>query len=248
MKCGAKKKDGGQCGRLALKGSSRCALHGGKSLKGIASPLFKHGRYSKYMPQRLMDRYLDALKDPELLAMRDDISLVDARMADLLQRVDTGEAGKTWAELRGAYKALISFMKANDGAGVKASLDDMSALIHKGYGDYVAWNEVMGAMEQRRKMVESERKRLLEMQQVITVEDTLGLMMRIIDAIKRNITDRETLNRISRELTAILSTGAGQTDIAGLQSGLGDFSEPEREPVDIGAFSDTGDGRQQDAA
>jgi len=240
MKCEAKKKSGdGLCQRNAVAGSNRCALHGGKSLRGIASPSFKTGRYSKYMPERLVARYFESVDDPELLAMRDDISLVDARMSDLLKRVDTGEAGKTWAELKGAYKALVNFMKASDGVGVKASLDEMNKLINKGYGDYVAWNEVMGSMEQRRKLVESERKRLMDMQQVITVEDTLGLTMRIIDVIKRNVQDKATLYRISGELTKILTIGSSSTDITRIQSGVGKIPEPERDGVDCGALQDT---------
>jgi hypothetical protein len=33
--------------------NGRCNLHGGKSLPGIASPRYKHGLYSKYIPQGL---------------------------------------------------------------------------------------------------------------------------------------------------------------------------------------------------
>jgi hypothetical protein len=39
--------------------NGRCRMHGGKSLHGIASPRFKHGRYSKYLFARLAGRYLE---------------------------------------------------------------------------------------------------------------------------------------------------------------------------------------------
>jgi hypothetical protein len=37
--------------------NGRCALHGGKSLRGIASPRFRHGRYSTLLPLNLAERY-----------------------------------------------------------------------------------------------------------------------------------------------------------------------------------------------
>ena len=45
--CGAKTRSGGQCKNLAMHPAGRCRMHGGKSLRGLASPRYKHGKYSK---------------------------------------------------------------------------------------------------------------------------------------------------------------------------------------------------------
>lgn len=45
--CGARTKSGNPCQNLPMK-NGRCRMHGGLSLKGIASKRFKHGKYSKY--------------------------------------------------------------------------------------------------------------------------------------------------------------------------------------------------------
>lgn len=45
--CGAKTRSGGRCKNLAMYPAGRCRMHGGKSLRGLASPRYKHGRYSK---------------------------------------------------------------------------------------------------------------------------------------------------------------------------------------------------------
>ena len=37
--------------------NGRCRMHGGKSLRGVASLPFKHGRYSKQLSDRLAGRF-----------------------------------------------------------------------------------------------------------------------------------------------------------------------------------------------
>ena len=45
--CGARTRSGGRCKNLAMFPAGRCRMHGGLSLRGLASPRYKHGRYSK---------------------------------------------------------------------------------------------------------------------------------------------------------------------------------------------------------
>src|SRR5262245_57591682 len=103
--CGAKNRKGELCGRAPVPGRERCKLHGGNSLVGVAVGTYKTGRYSKYLPQHLLDRYHEAAGDANLLALRDEIGVVDARLADLLKRVDTGESGARWKVLQAAWRA-----------------------------------------------------------------------------------------------------------------------------------------------
>ena len=45
--CGARTRRGAPCKNLAMYPARRYRLHGGKSLRGLASPRYKHGKYSK---------------------------------------------------------------------------------------------------------------------------------------------------------------------------------------------------------
>ncbi len=45
--CNARTRSGGLCQNAPMYPAGRCRMHGGKSLRGIASPRFKHGRYCK---------------------------------------------------------------------------------------------------------------------------------------------------------------------------------------------------------
>ncbi len=199
-RCKAKARSGKRCRQAVVPSMKVCRYHGGLSKRGIDSPTFKHGRYSKYLPARLLDRYQQAASDPQLLEMRDEIALVDARLGDLLKRIDKGEAGEKWIA---AKKVFTEFKEANIAGDVtkqQDSLLQLNTLLDKGQGDYLIWEEIGRTIDQRRKLVESERKRLIELQQVITAEQAMLFLARVTDIIKTNVTDPIAFSKISREL------------------------------------------------
>jgi hypothetical protein len=187
----------------------RCNLHGGKSLKGAASPQFKTGRHSKYLPTRLRERYQEALDDPELIALNDEIALIDARLAELLGRIDSGESMSVWEKLRKAYQALREAQAAKDVAGTVDALNVLGDMIERGGRDDETWNQIYYLLDQRRKLTESERKRRVDMQQMVTAERLTILMTAVQDAIRRNVHDRDTLSAISADIRALISGGSG---------------------------------------
>jgi hypothetical protein len=202
--CGAKKKDGTPC-RMSPMPNGRCRLHGGKSLAGIASPLFKDGRYSRFLPARLGPRYDEARADGELLALREDIALTDARLGDLLSRVDTGESGALWRSLMAAREDLLARRKAGDTVGQIAALNQIVELIAEGHADYRAWGEVAAVLDQRRRLVESERKRLVEMQQMISSERMMVLLGAVVGVIQEHVRDRAILSGITTGIQKLIT-------------------------------------------
>ena len=189
-----------------MNGTNVCYVHGGPTQKGIASPNFKHGRYSKSIPDRLSERYQESIKDPEILALREEVALTDARLTDLLSRVDTGESGALW---KTAQSAFFDFRNANtsgDQDKMTVALTALNRILNLGVDDYKAWDEVGKTLEQRRKLVESERKRLVDMEQMITVERTMVLLSAVISVIRDNVTDRKTLHKISTDIGQLISS------------------------------------------
>ncbi|MGI8403704.1 MAG: hypothetical protein ACR2OE_02845 [Thermomicrobiales bacterium] len=71
-----------------MRGRNVCLAHGGKTPRGAASPHFKTGRYSRSLPGRLVAAYEEALNDPRLLSLRDDIALTDAMLMETLSQLD----------------------------------------------------------------------------------------------------------------------------------------------------------------
>ncbi len=202
--CGAKTRSGGKCKAPAMR-NGRCRLHGGKSLAGPASGTFKTGRYSKYMPARLLERYEAAIEDPELLNLKHDISLVDSRLSDLLQRVDTGESRTLWEKARKVNQEIQKAVHDENYGRMMVQCLELDRLIGDAMVDHEAWYEIHAILDQRRKLVESEQKRLVSMQQMITSEQAMTLITAVIDTVRRNVPDRSILAAISADITRIIT-------------------------------------------
>lgn len=209
MQCGAKTRTGQPCKTPAMP-NGRCRMHGGKHPGGIAAARFKDGRHSKYLPARLSGRYAEAMADSALLELRAEVALVDARLGDLLTRVDTGESGALWTSLGQARRELIAAKQA--GALIEQTkwINAILDLIARGHADYAAWSEIGQVLEQRRRLVESERKRQIEMQQTITAEKAMLLIGAILGVIRDNVTDRKQLNAISTAIVGLAALEAGE--------------------------------------
>lgn len=159
MQCTAKsKRSGVQCRKAATPGSTKCHMHGGKSLGGMASPTFKTGRYSKHLPERLAGKYKEAMRDPNLLDLRSEVALLDIRLGELVEAL---------------------------GGNVP---------------DHESWSAIVDLLESRRKLVDSEHKRMVAMHQMISADRAMILLAAVVDVIRRNVEDRQVLAVISSEI------------------------------------------------
>lgn len=207
-RCTAKAKSTGvRCLNDSEPGFKVCGSHGGKTPRGEDSPHFKHGRSRRHkvLPPRMVEAYESSLTDSELLSLRQELSLVDARLTDILKRVDTGESGQLWRSLQAAYDGLREARSTNDGTKMASYLNDIGALIQRGMGDYAAWDEISRLMEQRRRLVESESRRLKDMQAMISAEEAMAVIGELYVILQTHIEDSVILDRIGRDITARLA-------------------------------------------
>jgi hypothetical protein len=198
MECGAQKRGGkGICKARAME-NGRCRIHGGKSLVGVASGQFVHGRHSKYLPVRLASTYAASIADPDLLAMRSELALLDSRLSDVLEGIGNSESGELWKRLK---EAMREHDKAKEGDKAEA-FGRIRWLINEGYQEYMSWMEVRHIIEDRRRVADSERGRLKDLQQMITAERAMVFVSAVVDAVRRHVDDRDVLAAISNDLRA----------------------------------------------
>lgn len=184
-------------------------MHGGKTPVGAAASQFKTGRYSKHLPARLAGRYEESSKDVELLELRAEVSLVDSRLAELLHRLDTNEAGHWWKELKRIH---VEYMDAERKAEIPLMrfwLSEWGRVINSGLTDYALWEEIQGILEQRRRLVESERKREVEMHQTITAERAMLLIGALTNIIQSHVTDPRILAAIAADTRKLITVEPG---------------------------------------
>jgi hypothetical protein len=204
MQCSARAKSSGQqCRRRAVTGMRVCQVHGGVTPKGPASPHWIDGRHSKYLPKHLLGAYLAARDDPERLALMDELALIDARLNDVLGRVDSGESGRLWTELRKTVAALEAAKRSGDVAVVATTLTTIVDLVTQGHDDAAAWQDVAGLIERRRKLVDSESKRQREAREMIHIEQAFGLMGMLVEAVRGHVTDPTALRAVAETFSRL---------------------------------------------
>lgn len=179
-------------------------MHGGKQPRGLAHPGTKTGRFSKDLPTRLLAQYEAALDDPDMIALHEELALVTAREGDLLGRVDTGEAGAHWRGIRDALADFRRAQRRDDAPAAAAALREMERLTDLGIADYQAWAELFDTIEARRRLADTERRRLEAMQQVITTERAMLLVAALVDTVRRHVDDRQVLGAIGRDLARLV--------------------------------------------
>ena len=202
--------------------NGRCRYHGGLAIPaGPHHPTYKHGRLSKYIPPKLSEAYAEAYADKQLLEIRSDVALLDTRRNELVQRIDTGESGSLWRKLREAWEELQS---AQTDAKTAASEDNHEALararersasaltaigraIVAGSSNEFTWDEVTTYTERLVSMKEAELTRLRQLNQVITIEQMVGLVGLMHQAILQVVSDRHQQIEIGRIINVWLNTG-----------------------------------------
>ena len=91
--------------------NGRCRMHGGLTPRGTDLPQFSHGRFSRSLPDRLVERYETALADTERHDLRDEIALAETKIADLLAQIGESEgAAGSEAESEAVWRDLERWM------------------------------------------------------------------------------------------------------------------------------------------
>lgn len=208
QKCNATRKhDGEKCQQPVVEGMEKCRFHGGKSLKGVAAPSFRDGRYSKYMPARMLDKYHESLKDPAALTQRHELALIESRIEDLIKRTDSGESGALMKELRGIARQHEQAVRSNDPAEVMRTMKELVGMIKQANSDYRAWDDIHRWTMAREKMVASERKRQQDAKQTVTLSEMMAIISALGEILRRHVTDMGVLNAVTTDIGRLINSG-----------------------------------------
>lgn len=202
---GRKRSDGKPCGSTYVKANGLCKMHGGSARRGAEHPLFKHGRSSmvfKELPKKFHDAYMASLTDPDILSLRDDIAISDARVAELLARLDTSESSDRWLQVGAAMTFITTELAKTDPDlnEVEDSVTQIQNLVKNALADERTWRDLRTQTQHRRKLVDAERQRLKDLHAYLTAEEALTLVARLTDAIIRHVEDKAALSAILLEV------------------------------------------------
>jgi hypothetical protein len=207
---------GEQCKAKSRRTGERC--RSGRSLVGAAASNYKTGRYSRLLPKGLATKYAAALDDPEWLALKDEIALSEARLGEALERLNEHETPALLKLLDTEYGRLRTAIDAGNAAGVTRAMHALDDLFAKRTAVAGLWAEVDALIEQRRRLSDTEQKRLVAMQQMISSEQAMVLIDTLLGIIKTHVTDRKALAAISTDIVAIVGASAVTRSAGGTKS------------------------------
>lgn len=216
-RCGAKKRGkDAVCMSTGLMANGKCRLHGGATPHGVASPNFKNGKFSKYMPRHLVEDYELQRSDPELVSNRENLALVGTLINQRLKQIYEGSVPDAWEaalDLLRQYESELNWEPEYDHRGklIKKEPDpDRTLLILKehlrrGFRNANAFDLLEPLLESHRKHVDTEYKRLKDLNTKLDTSEAVAVARALVDAVKRHVRDPKQLAAIQADVSRILS-------------------------------------------
>jgi hypothetical protein len=206
----SRSRPGDYCRSTAVYANGRCKNHGGPTPGGIAHPGFKNGAASKHLPTRLLSKYQEALNDPELGSLENELALVQARTNDLLSSLDEGGTSEIFFEIDEAVQAFQCASSDNDRKGMRESWRRLENAVKRGKSEAAAWEEIGSKLELKRKLSVSQARRQKDLEHLVPVEKANSLIAALLAAVRENVADKGALAKINETFRRYIQTGTSE--------------------------------------
>lgn len=180
------------CMQYPKHGRTACRKHGGATPAGIASANYVHGKRSRYVPQRLWEKYEDWLATPELSnAHERNLAVLELRISDIFQRLDEqGEGPDAWQELLEIWEQLDAAREAKDNPLILACLDAAGDVIkNKGAREAGVWREVRAVIQEQTTVQNAHDRKMEAAQKKIEVERALMMITAVTSVVFGRLDD-----------------------------------------------------------
>lgn len=189
------------CAKWPSPGRVRCRLHGGAD--GTGAPL-KHGRRSKLLVQRLRPMFEQALRDTTLIELHEDLAVVEALIADTLKELnETGHAAM-WHEAITQMERMKQAAREGDTSTLEMSLMMLESVLKNGSGNASREERVLELIERRRRLVETEARRLRDAERSLNEREAMGFMMALLSAVENRVKDAQTRKLIAYDFQMLI--------------------------------------------
>lgn len=157
-------------------------------------------RYQGCIPRDLRRAYEKAVTDETLLCLRDDFALLEARLMQLLETMDK-QPQPSWPAIFAAI----------DRAEQSGSVEELRELARNQASAQIvldaAWAEVRGIIQERSKIASAEVRRLESLHQMLTKEQALRFVARLVAVVTKHVADQGTLMAIKHDMGGVTVQG-----------------------------------------
>lgn len=207
--CGARTRAGTPCQKPPM-ANGRCRLHGGLTPAGISSPHYVHGKkIESSVKASLHERYHHSFSSilnefADKLVLDEEVALAKVRVREVVGHTKTGESKGFVLEANRQSRKISKALADSDSAALIEAANDLRALVRDGQRkERMVWDDVREWLDVQKKLVESERKRLLEAQEVESKALVRAVIGEIIFIVSEAVSEPDKTRLIGkiRELT-----------------------------------------------
>lgn len=206
---------GRRCPHYPMHGRTVCYHHGGAM---VQSELTAGGKHSKYLPEAMKERFEEFHSRPDWISLREQIALTELRLSQLEESLDGGLSAsalkhivKELTAMRQGFKWLEpgagedEDFTPEDGFCLGEALDDLLAFCRDPQRVAEVWADIHKVQDLLRKLKETEVKRMVAANQVLTVTESYTLIQRLASFCEEYIEDLATRALAVRELHKLLN-------------------------------------------
>lgn len=186
--------------------NGRCKSHGRDARSGAEHPNFKHGRYSKYLPDDLRSIY-ESLDVDELMTLLDHVRVASTLTLDLVARLDEEGGRDAWERLAQKLDALEAAL-ADDGAG-RQLFREVKAAVEEGSRRHELLEEIRKQQDHVRKLFDSQIKRDQIAAEYMHRREIIALLTQIMEDVKDVVQKPSERRAIGRRFVERLGPEAG---------------------------------------
>lgn len=182
--------------------SGRCRHH--RDEISVPQRVNPYKIWGRAMPHHLGADYEEALKDSDLVSMRESIALLDAMLAALLRDVTSVPATQTLEQV------VLEMQTALDGERlsehkVQGWIDKLTRVSEQRKNE----KEIRGVLRDRAELVRVETLRVSVAAKVMTYDQVLLLLGAVTQVILREVKDEYQKERVCNSLAKLISVGTG---------------------------------------
>ena len=129
-----------------------------------------------------------------------------SRMLSHHAHIKDGGTSDMWGDLRQEFVNVEAAIRQGDPAAMNKALTTLGEIIEAGSEAEHVWEEMYEAIEAKTKVSEREWRRLRDLRQFMTVQQSMDLVSYLVECVTRHVTDRDTLARITVDMDKVLSS------------------------------------------
>lgn len=195
--------------------NGRCRMHAGHSLPpGPDHPSYKNGTGCRYPSLAgngdLAAHYKAAVRDKDLLALREEVALVQALLTRHVQRLAAGDGAASAAKLAAAWSAFKAANSRKDTASMTVAGHEMDRLVAGLTDEEEQERRVVELAQEKKTLVKAELDRMAELRQVATLPHVLMLLSNLWVAVLSEIIDGRPAIEARRAIAAKFAVLVGK--------------------------------------